>query len=222
TEIIVHEIGHALGFYHEHNRWDRDDYIKIHNENIEPGREESFQKQKKANFDSNYDYLSIMHYGQYFFSRNKSANLITIETSNDKFQSKIGKAKHPSFQDYRTLNVMYKCADRCTRIECPEAGFLGKNCQCYCKGKTDDTSVRLCFQKGECPRPIVNQYLFDIVGKDKNNSVSMNRTSFPDKTVLNIVSTNWNCTSDSQFRCEDGKWKHSSITECPVTLGKIF
>jgi choriolysin H len=65
TEIILHEIGHALGFYHEHNRSDRDDYIKIHYENIEPGQIRQFQKQENAVFDTNYDYLSIMHYGQY-------------------------------------------------------------------------------------------------------------------------------------------------------------
>ncbi|XP_060591158.1 zinc metalloproteinase nas-14-like [Ruditapes philippinarum] len=218
TEIILHEIGHALGFYHEHNRWDRDDYIKIHYENIEPGKNQSFQKQENAVVDTNYDYLSIMHYGQYFFSRNESANLITIETKNDTFQSKIGMAKQPSFHDYKTLNVMFKCADLCPTIECPEAGFVGKNCKCYCKGNSDDTPVKLCNKTGECRRPTVNTYLIDVMGKDKNSTVSINRTSFPDKTVLNLVSTNWECTSHFQLRCEDGDWKEISIAECPVTL----
>ncbi|XP_060597388.1 uncharacterized protein LOC132751247 [Ruditapes philippinarum] len=220
TEIIVHEIGHALGFYHEHNRWDRDDYIKIHYENIEPGKKQNFQKRKNTVFDTNYDYMSIMHYGQYFFSKNKSANLITIETTNDTFQSKIGQAKHPSFQDYKTLNAMYKCAVPCAKIECPKAGFLGKNCKCYCKGYSDDTPVRRCFQKGECPRQIHNKYLFDVLEKDKSTQVSKYRTSFPDKTVLHIYSTNWKCAPVSKLRCEDGEWKTKkrSITECSVTL----
>lgn len=37
--IVVHELGHVIGFWHEHTRPDRDDHVSIVRENIQPGRE---------------------------------------------------------------------------------------------------------------------------------------------------------------------------------------
>lgn len=61
----VHELGHVLGFFHEHARWDRDAYVTIHYENMKPERQEDYNWVAKTNWitsSTSYDYYSIMHY----------------------------------------------------------------------------------------------------------------------------------------------------------------
>lgn len=61
----AHELGHVLGFHHEHARWDRDAYVTIHYENIKPGRGADYDWIPKTNWlvnTTSYDYYSIMHY----------------------------------------------------------------------------------------------------------------------------------------------------------------
>lgn len=61
----AHELGHALGFHHEHQRWDRDQFVTIHYEHIKPGREHDYDWVPKTNWivsSTAYDYRSIMHY----------------------------------------------------------------------------------------------------------------------------------------------------------------
>jgi hypothetical protein len=61
----AHELGHVLGFFHEHERWDRDQFVTIHYENIKPGRAHDYDWIAQTNWlvtSLPYDYKSIMHY----------------------------------------------------------------------------------------------------------------------------------------------------------------
>jgi len=44
--LVLHEFGHAIGYFHEHNRPDRDDVVNIMWDNIQYGKKESFFFQK--------------------------------------------------------------------------------------------------------------------------------------------------------------------------------
>lgn len=76
---VMHELMHALGFLHEQNREERDDFIYVVKGNIIPGMENNFEKaspKTTTGFGVGYDYESIMHYSAYAFSRNNQATLV--------------------------------------------------------------------------------------------------------------------------------------------------
>lgn len=107
----LHEVMHALGFYHEHSRPDRDKFIHIVSNNVKEGKMSNFRKKTfdttTADFD--YDYDSIMHYGPYFFSKSKRSRKVTIEPT--KFGAKIGQRVMLSKIDCMKINQQFECFD---------------------------------------------------------------------------------------------------------------
>ena len=79
---VLHEIGHALGAYHEQKNPDRIHYINILYENIRDGKNKSFDFPGLSidDFDQPYDFGSVMHYSRgvsiIYFSMFRSLYLI--------------------------------------------------------------------------------------------------------------------------------------------------
>lgn len=71
----AHEMGHAIGLAHEHSRADRDSYVKILWDNIEPSQKYNFEK---INFQSigTYDINSLMQYDSLAFSKNGRPTIV--------------------------------------------------------------------------------------------------------------------------------------------------
>lgn len=59
---IMHEILHALGFYHEHQRMDRDNWIVINWSNIRPAKQHNFSKANPSVCLGSFDFNSVMLY----------------------------------------------------------------------------------------------------------------------------------------------------------------
>ncbi|XP_014665206.1 PREDICTED: zinc metalloproteinase nas-36-like [Priapulus caudatus] len=142
--VVAHEIGHALGFFHEQSRSDRDSYIKIIFENIQRGRETNFEKQNHINFDVPYDLSSLMHYSGTTFSVDRRTKL-SIRTLNPLQQHIIGQRIGLSFFDLKLANMAY-CQDRCrgglTSNVCKHGGYINpSSCgTCICPdGFSGDT-----------------------------------------------------------------------------------
>ncbi len=98
---------HMLGFYHEHRRADRDDYVKINFENV------------KITFDfdmihgqnlTEYDYGSIMHYPRVITNTNlvndpKKDTIIPLKSLD--IETILGQRGRLSSQDIQGINKMY-------------------------------------------------------------------------------------------------------------------
>jgi hypothetical protein len=122
-QTCIHEFMHGLGFGHEHQRYDRDSYVKINTTNIMSGYASQFTKVQKdyaytvsrivngkvvtsqattpySALVTGYDYSSIMHYPKNAFA--KSANLVTISTTKT-----IGTTTVLSANDKNALKAVY-------------------------------------------------------------------------------------------------------------------
>lgn len=108
--VILHELGHVVGFWHEQNRPDRDKFVNIVWDNIISKYTFAFHKYSTHKIDSlgvMYDYKSVMHYGNKAFSKNRKITIVALDGKTKNFGN-----DHLSALDILQSNRLYKCPDK--------------------------------------------------------------------------------------------------------------
>nr|CAH8868680.1 unnamed protein product [Trichobilharzia regenti] len=122
--IVIHELGHVIGFWHEHTRPDRDEHVDILLDNVVEGQDFNFKKMDPGEVNSlgePYDYSSIMHYAKGTFAKaNKDE---TIRPKACCPRPPIGQRIQLSPGDIRQTNKLYSCP-ACGRTLLEPAGSL--------------------------------------------------------------------------------------------------
>ncbi|XP_068249233.1 blastula protease 10-like isoform X3 [Palaemon carinicauda] len=136
--VIVHELGHAIGFTHEMMRSDRNDYLAVIEENIVKGHLRNFKmvsSQLYSSYGVPFDYSSIMMYNTRSFTNNGG---MTLKTKNPMLQGLPGSFHVLSHRDALLANKMYECIDlwleACglDKDFCKNDGYVSRDCTCIC------------------------------------------------------------------------------------------
>lgn len=125
--IIVHELGHALGFWHEQSRTDRNNYIQVNTQNVQSGTLHNFNIVASSSHHGPYDFDSVMHYDRCSFSVccpagstcgcSSECQTITVLPPNEAWQNLIGQRNHMSVGDAETAAFLYG-----PRFDCNDNG----------------------------------------------------------------------------------------------------
>ncbi|VDM48450.1 unnamed protein product [Toxocara canis] len=128
---IEHELGHALGLWHEQSRPDASQYVEVLKAFILPSYISDFLERGTDEIDTlgvPYDLGSVMHYGSTAFSADQKSK--TLLTRDPFYQTTIGQREGLSFYDVKIINEAY-CKGK---TECKNGGYTNphdcKSCLC--------------------------------------------------------------------------------------------
>ncbi|XP_031553034.1 zinc metalloproteinase nas-6-like isoform X2 [Actinia tenebrosa] len=111
--LVLHEFGHAIGYFHEHNRPDRDNVIEVLWDNVQPAFKSAFKKYTFQEADTqgySYDLTSIMHYENSAFGKAGFCKTTIIVRNNPSYEVRpVYERGVFSPQDIKKINKLYGC-----------------------------------------------------------------------------------------------------------------
>ncbi|XP_057308197.1 hepatocyte growth factor-like [Hydractinia symbiolongicarpus] len=160
---VMHEIGHAVGFYHEQQRYDRDKFVRILYGNIMLDSKDQYTNEEEiTSMGYAYDFNSIMHYHAHAFS--KSGKLVTkVRKPYRPLKPKLGQRQVLSYLDIAQVRAMYQC-NRLPSLESVKTCVSKKTKGRDYRGKLDYTEKGVMCQPWDEQYP--HQHKFDVKNKD--------------------------------------------------------
>ena len=104
---ITHELGHAFGFIHEHQRPDRDSYVSIDTTNVAANALSNFTTFRLFDPLGQYDFLSVMHYRNNSFAIDTSKPTIIPRSGYGSYADSMGTAVTASSLDRTAISNLY-------------------------------------------------------------------------------------------------------------------
>uniref|UniRef100_A0A0K0EJK0 Metalloendopeptidase n=1 Tax=Strongyloides stercoralis TaxID=6248 RepID=A0A0K0EJK0_STRER len=157
-KVIQHETMHALGFFHVHARYDRDKYLYVLKQNVNPAFYSEIKKVNRSNsrtFDVPFDFGSVMLYTADTYTTNGEKTMVPLDINFIRIQ---GYAQKLSFADAKIINLYY-CQNVCRKkIRCMNGGYQDpnncNNCKCV-KGYGGRWCQFLTLFTIECGEPVI-------------------------------------------------------------------
>ncbi|KAK2188838.1 hypothetical protein NP493_122g05011 [Ridgeia piscesae] len=206
----VHEVGHALGLWHEHQRSDRDGFVKILLDGGTPYMKQYAKQPVTGDEFLPYDLNSLMHYGPKIGSKNRIDN--TMESLNPLYQRNMGQRIGLSFLTSKFINFAY-CNDTCkTKLPqpCQREGYQDPNhcdrCKCpdgfgdkYCQGVAPPVNAN-------CGGKFLATYTAQNISSPGYDTVK----HYKNKQECNwLISAPPNHTVELRFKDEFGVYAHT-------------
>ena len=160
---VCHEVGHALGLWHEQQRPDRDTYVTINTSNIVPGTEGNFAIISGGQiFSTAYDFYSVMHYTRNTFAINPNIDTIIMKPGFEQYADVIGNVYDRTLSKIERVGMAAVYGN-----PSPLPGPIVTNTKDGGPGSLR-TSIYYAFDKSTDPIPVATTISFNIPISDPN------------------------------------------------------